>query len=134
MAAAGSSDLALPAASDETDKSQEREERKRKTSKDDDDDGDGDGDDEGSGGETTLLKKKKKILCPNCDTRVPEPGCHGRCKRCLDAVNWVGSLLCNTFQTVMFDRTREDDDDDDDDEKDEDRNETNNNNNGLMSA
>lgn len=35
MAAAGSSDLVLPA-SDETDKSQEGEERKRKTSKDED--------------------------------------------------------------------------------------------------
>ena len=93
-------------------------------------DDDNDNDDSKEGGKRVIdevddVRKKPKIrLCPNCDERLPEEGCLGRCRQCLAAVSWIGSLLGRSdanLTLTMFDRTRADDDDDDDESDDEDK-------------
>ena len=93
--------------------------------RDDDDDDDRDNDDSKESGkrvtdEVDDVRKRPKIrLCPNCDERPPEEGCLGRCRQCLAAVSWIGSLLSRSdanLTLTMFDRTRNDDDDDDDED------------------
>ena len=111
------------------------------------DDDDDDDDDNVSNDDKERLSKRQRRLCPNCDEREPEEGCLGRCRQCLRAVSWVGSLLLKGMpdaNIAMMDRSNEPDDNDDnkeeeeeeeeegedaddDDDDDDDERETNNN-------